>query len=182
MAEAVIVSTARSPIGKANKGSLKDMRPDDLTAQMVQAALDKVPALDPHDIDDLILGCGLPGGESGNNMGRIVAVLLGLDDVPGTERIYPAKIFELMYLGRPCLTLAPPGALAELCARHRLGAVLAPREEVAIAAHLAEVLRRFRAGDHRPRADAVDTERYHRRFQAGQFAAVFARAIEAARP
>jgi acetyl-CoA C-acetyltransferase len=83
MPEAVIVSTARSPIGKANKGSLKDMRPDDLTAQMVQAALAKVPALDPHQIDDLMLGCGLPGGESGNNMGRVVAVLLGLDDVPG---------------------------------------------------------------------------------------------------
>src|SRR5919112_4347852 len=83
MPEAVIVSTARSPIGRANKGSLKDMRPDELTAQMVQAALDKVPALDPHDVDDLILGCGLPGGESGNNMGRIVAVMLGLDDVPG---------------------------------------------------------------------------------------------------
>jgi acetyl-CoA C-acetyltransferase len=84
MPEAVIVSAARSPIGRANKGSLKDMRPDDLTAQMVQAALDKVPALDPSTIDDLILGCGLPGGESGNNMGRVVSVLLGLDQVPGT--------------------------------------------------------------------------------------------------
>src|SRR5919112_6441369 len=83
MPEAVIVSTARSPIGRANKGSLKDMRPDELTAQMVQAALDKVPALDPHDVDDLILGCGLPGGESGSNMGRVVSILLGLDDVPG---------------------------------------------------------------------------------------------------
>ncbi len=83
MPEAVIVSTARSPIGRANKGSLKEMRPDELTAQMVQAALDKVPALDPHDIDDLMLGCGLPGGESGNNMGRVVSVLLGLDNVPG---------------------------------------------------------------------------------------------------
>ncbi len=84
MPEAVIVATARSPIGRANKGSLREMRPDDLTVQMVQAALDKVPALDPHDIDDLMLGCGLPGGESGSNMGRVVAVLLGLDDVPGT--------------------------------------------------------------------------------------------------
>lgn len=108
-------------------------------------------------------------------------VLCLLDEVPGTERIYPAKIFELMYLGRPCLTLAPPGALAELCDRHRLGVVLAPRDEAAIAAHLARVLGRFRAGDYRPRADAVDTERYHRRAQAGQFAAVFAQAIEAAR-
>ena len=83
MPEAVIVSTARSPIGRANKGSLKDIRPDELAAQMVQAALDKVPGLDPNDINDLMLGCGLPGGESGNNMGRVVSVLLGLDNVPG---------------------------------------------------------------------------------------------------
>lgn len=84
MPEAVIVATARSPIGRAFKGSLKEMRPDDLTARMVRAALDKVPELDPADIDDLILGCGQPGGESGFNMGRVVAVLLGLDGVPGT--------------------------------------------------------------------------------------------------
>ncbi|MDX6324487.1 MAG: acetyl-CoA C-acetyltransferase [Nocardioidaceae bacterium] len=84
MPEAVIVSTARSPIGRANKGSLTQIRPDDLTAQMVQAALDKVPVLDTADIDDLMLGCGLPGGESGNNMGRVVATLLGMDHVPGT--------------------------------------------------------------------------------------------------
>ncbi|GAB2748778.1 acetyl-CoA C-acetyltransferase [Nocardioides pakistanensis] len=83
MPEAVIVSAARSPIGRANKGSLKDMRPDDLTVAMVRAALDKIPALDPKDIDDLYLGCGLPGGEMGNNMGRIVSVLLGYDHLPG---------------------------------------------------------------------------------------------------
>ncbi|GAB3508563.1 acetyl-CoA C-acetyltransferase [Amycolatopsis cihanbeyliensis] len=84
MPEAVIVSAARSPIGRANKGSLAEMRPDDLTVQMVRAALDKVPQLDPAQIDDLMLGCGLPGGESGFNMGRIVAVLLGYDHLPGT--------------------------------------------------------------------------------------------------
>jgi acetyl-CoA C-acetyltransferase len=83
MPEAVIVSTARSPIGRANKGSLKDMRPDDLTATIVQAALDKIPALDPKGIDDLYLGCGLPGGESGFNMARIVSVLMGYDHLPG---------------------------------------------------------------------------------------------------
>src|SRR3954466_14377774 len=82
--EAVIVPAARSPIGRARKGSLAGMRPDDLTVQMVRAALDQVPALDPTEIDDLMLGCGLPGGEQGNNMGRIVSVLLGLDTVPGT--------------------------------------------------------------------------------------------------
>ncbi|MDQ3616655.1 MAG: acetyl-CoA C-acetyltransferase [Actinomycetota bacterium] len=83
MPEAVIVSTARSPIGRAAKGSLKDMRPDDLSVQMVRAALDKVPALDMADIDDLMLGCGQPAGESGFNLGRIVAVLSGMDQVPG---------------------------------------------------------------------------------------------------
>jgi len=83
MPEAVIVSVARSPIGRANKGSLKDFRPDDLAALIVKAALDKVPGLDPSTVDDLYLGCGLPGGESGNNMGRVVNVLNGMDEVPG---------------------------------------------------------------------------------------------------
>ncbi len=83
MPEAVIVSTARSPIGRAFKGSLKDLRPDDLTTTIVRAALDKIPELDPTDIDDLLLGCGLPGGESGFNMGRVVALLLGYDHLPG---------------------------------------------------------------------------------------------------
>jgi acetyl-CoA C-acetyltransferase len=84
MAEAVIVAAARSPIGRAFKGSLRELRPDDLAAAIVRAALDKVPQLDPADIDDLMLGCGLPGGEAGFNMGRVVSVLLGYDHVPGT--------------------------------------------------------------------------------------------------
>ncbi|GAA4925622.1 acetyl-CoA C-acetyltransferase [Nonomuraea thailandensis] len=84
MPEAVIVATARSPIGRAFKGSLKDIRPDDLTVQMIKAALAKVPQLDPASIEDIMLGCGLPGGEQGFNMARVVAVMLGLDNVPGT--------------------------------------------------------------------------------------------------
>jgi acetyl-CoA C-acetyltransferase len=84
MPEAVIVTTARSPIGRAFKGSLIDFRADDLATTIVQAALDKVPSLDPHTINDLIVGCGLPGGEQGYNIGRVIAVKLGLDDVPGT--------------------------------------------------------------------------------------------------
>src|SRR6202453_4709381 len=83
MPEAVIVATARSPIGRAFKGSLTSIRPDDLVVQMVSAALAKVPSLDPAEIDDLILGCGLPGGEQGFNMARVVAVLLGNDKLPG---------------------------------------------------------------------------------------------------
>ncbi|MFI6238862.1 acetyl-CoA C-acetyltransferase [Micromonospora sp. NPDC050795] len=81
--DAVIVATARSPIGRAHKGSLRDVRSDDLAATIVQAALDKIPALDPTTIDDLYLGCGLPGGEQGFNMARVVSTLLGLDTVPG---------------------------------------------------------------------------------------------------
>jgi acetyl-CoA C-acetyltransferase len=84
MPEAVIVAAARSPIGRAHKGSLTTIRPDDLTVQMVGAALAQVPQLDPADIDDLMLGCGLPGGEQGFNMARVVAVLLGHDTLPGT--------------------------------------------------------------------------------------------------
>ncbi|MGS2806455.1 acetyl-CoA C-acetyltransferase [Nocardia sp. MW-W600-9] len=84
MPEAVIVSVARSPIGRAVKGSLAGMRPDDLTAQMVRAALAKVPALDASTINDIMLGVGSPAGEGGFGMARNVAVQLGLDTVPGT--------------------------------------------------------------------------------------------------
>src|SRR6202034_1939591 len=84
MPEAVIVATARSPIGRAFKGSMTSIRPDDLLAQIVSAALAKVPALDPASVEDLIVGCGLPGGEQGFNIARVTAILLGLDTVPGT--------------------------------------------------------------------------------------------------
>jgi acetyl-CoA C-acetyltransferase len=83
MPEAVIVSTARSPIGRAFKGSLKDVRPDDLVTTVVRAALDRLPELDPSDVEDLLLGCGLPGGESGFNLARVVSLLLGYDHLPG---------------------------------------------------------------------------------------------------
>jgi len=83
MTEAVIVSTARSPIGRANKGSLVECRPDDLAATIVRSALEKVPALDPQSVDDLILGCAQPAGESGYNIARVTAILAGMPDVPG---------------------------------------------------------------------------------------------------
>ncbi|RFU20512.1 acetyl-CoA C-acetyltransferase [Geodermatophilus marinus] len=84
MPEAVLVAAARSPIGRAFKGSLRELRADDLAATVVQAALDQVPALDPAEIDDLVLGCGQPAGEQGYGLGRITALLLGQDGVPGT--------------------------------------------------------------------------------------------------
>ncbi len=84
MSEAVIVATARTPIGRAMKGSLTEMRPDDLTAHVVDAALNKVPSLDRTQVEDLMLGCGQPGGESGFNVARVAAILADMPDVPGT--------------------------------------------------------------------------------------------------
>ena len=83
MPEAVIVSTARSPIGRAMKGSMTTIRPDDLAAQIVDACLNKIPALDRNLVEDLIMGCGQPAGEAGVNIGRVTAILAGMADVPG---------------------------------------------------------------------------------------------------
>ncbi len=83
MPEAVIVATARSPIGRAVKGSLASIRPDDLSVQIINALLEKVPQVPKDQIEDLLMGCGQPAGEQGFNIARVVAVLAGLDDVPG---------------------------------------------------------------------------------------------------
>src|SRR6476620_4074837 len=81
MAEAVIVSTARTPIGRAGKGSLTEFRPDDLAAGIIGSALGKVPGLDPATLDDIYVGCAEPRDEHGGNMSRRIAVQLGLDNV-----------------------------------------------------------------------------------------------------
>ena len=81
--DAVIVATARTPIGRANKGSMVDFRPDDLSATIVQALLAKVPALDPGEVEDVLWGCAQPAGEAGYNLARVVAILAGLEQAPG---------------------------------------------------------------------------------------------------
>ena len=83
MTEAVIVATARSPIGRAVKGSLVDLRPDDMSAQIVRALMDKVPQVSGADIEDVIMGCGQPAGEAGFNIARVVAILAGIPEAPG---------------------------------------------------------------------------------------------------
>ena len=83
MPEAVIVATARSPIGRANKGSLKDLRPDDMSAQIIKALMAKVPQVKADDVEDLMMGIGQPAGEGGFNIARMAAILAGLDNVPG---------------------------------------------------------------------------------------------------
>jgi acetyl-CoA C-acetyltransferase len=83
MPEAVIVATGRTAIGRANKGSLVECRPDDLSALVIKAVLDKVPQLPANEIEDVLLGCGQPAGEAGYNVARVSAILAGLGDVPG---------------------------------------------------------------------------------------------------
>ncbi len=83
MPEPVIVACGRSPIGRATKGSLVDWRPDDLGAHVLRAVLDRIPALEPTTIEDVLCGCGLPGGESGFNLGRAISLLARID-APGT--------------------------------------------------------------------------------------------------
>lgn len=108
-------------------------------------------------------------------------VLCTLDEVPGNERIYPGKIFELMHLGRPVLTLTPPGALRDLAERHELGTVLPPRDVPAIVDFLVTALEALRDGRYSTSMQGVDIEPYHRRAQAGQFKAAFERARALAR-
>jgi acetyl-CoA C-acetyltransferase len=83
MPEAVIVATGRTPIGRANKGSLVECRPDDLSALVIKTVLEKVPQLSPSDVEDVLLGCGQPAGEAGYNIARVAAILAGLENVPG---------------------------------------------------------------------------------------------------
>jgi glycosyltransferase involved in cell wall biosynthesis len=118
-------------------------------------------------------------------LARSHAVLCLLDDLPGASRIYPAKIFEIMYLGRPCLALTPEGALADLVRHHALGDVIHPRDPEAIYAALSRRLRSFRDAS-APALDAADThavdiDRFHRQRLAGEFARIFRAAADAAR-
>lgn len=108
-------------------------------------------------------------------------VLCLQDDIPGNERIYQAKIFELMYLDRPVLTMAPKGALRTLVEQHHLGPVLPPNDAEGIARYLAQTLRDWRDGRFSHHSTAVGVERYHRRAQAGEFADVFRAAVARAR-
>jgi acetyl-CoA C-acetyltransferase len=83
MTEAVIVATARSPIGRANKGSLVDLRPDDMSAQILKALMDEAPQVKAADVNDVMWGIGQPAGEGGFNIARVISVLAGFDDIPG---------------------------------------------------------------------------------------------------
>src|SRR5215471_3399172 len=83
MPDAVIVSAVRTPIGRANKGVLKDVRADDLAAFAVKASVERVPQLDRSLIEDVILGCAFPEGEQGMNLARLVGALAGLPETAG---------------------------------------------------------------------------------------------------
>ena len=87
MREAVIVSSVRTAVGKAVKGALKDVRPDDLAAAAIKGALARVPALPPDSVDDVILGCAMPEAEQGMNVARIASLLAGLPHTAGAMTV-----------------------------------------------------------------------------------------------
>ena len=105
MPEAVIVSTARTPIGRAAKGSLVDARPDDLAAFAVNAALQQVPELPRQEIVDVLIGCGFPQERQGMNLGRRVALLAGLPDTVLGHGRTPLDIAGAAAWGEPAITL-----------------------------------------------------------------------------
>src|SRR5579885_2681832 len=92
MAEAVIVSAVRTPIGRANKGALKDVRADDLAAIAVRGALERVPKLDRSLIEDVIIGCAFPEGEQGMNVARLVGALAGLPEDRKSTRLNSSHV------------------------------------------------------------------------------------------
>jgi hypothetical protein len=122
----------------------------------------------------------VPHGEVLPSLAASHLTLCLLDEVPGVERIYPAKIFELMHLRRPILTLAPEGALTRLVRRHELGDVVMPRDEAAIAEVLEKKLRAFRDERRALRSSPRDIEQYDRRALAGRFAEVMREAAREA--
>jgi len=123
----------------------------------------------------------LPHHRAIEELSRSHAAICILDEVEGAERVYPAKIFELMYLRRPCLVLAPEGALAELVRRCHAAEIVSPRDAAAIADALARRVQEFRDGRAPRKSEAIDIERFDRRLLAGEFADVFRQARRAAR-
>lgn len=104
MADAVIVAAVRSPIARAFKGSLIGERADDVLLQTTRALLAQVPELDGHAIDEVLLGCGLAAGEQGGNLARLLPIMLGLDDVPGTTlNKYCASSMQTTRLARQAI-------------------------------------------------------------------------------
>ncbi len=123
---AVIVAAARSPMGRAYKGAFANLRPEDLARQIIRAALDQVPELDPATVDDLLLGCGQPGGEHGNNIARVIAVMMGLDDVPAlTLTRYCSASIQVLRMAHHSILAGDGDAFItaglELESRHRRG-------------------------------------------------------------
>lgn len=123
----------------------------------------------------------LPHGLMMKEVAASHLLLCLLDESPGADRIHPAKIFELMALGRPCLTLAPEGALADLVRTTQLGEILPPRDEARIADYLARLLNDYAGGRLPTQAPPVGIERYDRKVLAGEFAEVFRQAVARAR-
>jgi acetyl-CoA C-acetyltransferase len=153
MPEAVIVATGRTPIGRANKGSLVDCRPDDLAALVIREVLAKVPQLDPQSVEDVIMGSGQPGGEAGYNIGRVAALLAGLPDVPGvTVNRYCSSSLQTIRMAAHAIKAGEGdvfvAAGVETVSRYRNGAAdTGPHNELFAGAEARTVERTPAAGD-----------------------------------
>jgi acetyl-CoA C-acetyltransferase len=153
MPEAVIVATGRTPIGRANKGSLVDCRPDDLAALVIREVLAKVPQLDPQSVEDVIMGSGQPGGEAGYNIGRVAALLAGLPDVPGvTVNRYCSSSLQTIRMAAHAIRAGEGdvfvAAGVETVSRYRNGAAdTGPHNELFTEAEARTVERTPAAGD-----------------------------------
>ncbi len=153
MPEAVIVATGRTPIGRANKGSLVDCRPDDLAALVVREVLAKVPQLDPQQVEDVIMGSGQPGGEAGYNVARVAALLAGLPDVPGvTVNRYCSSSLQTIRMAAHAIRAGEGdvfvAAGVETVSRYRNGAAdTGPHNEAFAEAEARTVARTPKAGE-----------------------------------
>ena len=121
MPDAVIVATGRTPIGRAFKGSLVECRPDDLAALAIKEVVAKVPQLDPAEIEDVILGCGQPGGESGFNIARVAALLAGIDAPGVTVNRYCSSSLQSIRMAAHAITAGEGDVFVSPASRRRAG-------------------------------------------------------------
>ena len=178
----VLTVTSPGPFLDAVR-TVSERRPE-LATRMRIRFIGRIVATEEHHFKDAeALGVERHGymdkAELAHELGASHINLCLLSDHPDCARIYPGKIFELMHLGRPTLTVAPPGALTELIAEHEVGAVFKPSEAQAIAEHLIDCLEAFVRGEYQSTQVCRGIERFHRRATAGQIADVLRFAVHA---
>ena len=134
MPEAVIVATARTPIGRASKGTLVEARPDDMSAFIIDQVLSKVPQLPRDEIEDVLWGTGQPGGEQGYNVARVASLLAGLDAPGVTVNRYCSSSLQTIRMAFHAIKSGEGNAFVaggvECVSRYQYGAAAIGRAQV----------------------------------------------------